>query len=433
MKRLFLTLLAVMGLMTASLQAQNETKVSRLYHRHIKEITQDWILTNADEVAQYPNGLGSYFYQCHLNVTEEELEGRCHYIYFDGVNNTADLLVNHRQAGHHVGAQTAFCYEITQWLHPGDNLLEVWAANTFRTDILPLGQSNELPGGIYLPVRHISTATNCIPPDFYGTRGILIHQRSIIPNEEAELQFEVKVRRAGDQKPLSIRLSVFDANQQLVAQAKSPLSRDIRQTLTSVNITTRIEHPHLWNGSADPYKYLAYVQLLDSEGEVIDESGTRFGIRVLSKDEENRVMLNGVPYCEVDSFTVGQLPFIAPSNSFPTGYLPTVEANAKEMLTELIYQQYNWPEVIFWGLAKNLEADEDKSYGDPIPFVQQLNELAHKLDPTRLTLVHTDNPDLWAGAADIIATPATAPFQVDQLSEKAIKKLRKVGKSMIEE
>lgn len=433
MRRVLLTLLVVLCTLTTSLQAQNETSVSRLHHRRIKDITKDWVLTNADEIRKYPNGQGSYFYQYHLNLTEEDLDGRCHYIYFDGVNNTADLLVNHRQAGRHVGAHTAFCFEITEWLHPGDNLLEVWASNTFRTDILPLGQSDNLPGGIYQPVRHISTSPNCIPPDFYGTRGILIHQRSVIPNEEAEIQFEIKVRRAGDHMPLSIRLSVFDADQQLVAQVNSPLSRDTQQALTSVNTIARIKNPHLWNGSADPYKYLAYVQLLNGDGEVIDESGTRFGIRVLSTDEEHHVLLNGVPYCETDSFTLSKLPLCAPKNSFPTGYLPSVEENAKTMLTELIYQRYNWPEVIFWGIAEDLEAEDEKSYGNPIPFVCKLNELAHKLDPTRLTLVITDNQEMWEGSADIIASHQTVPFQVDQLSPAAIKKLHKVGKSIISE
>ena len=57
---------------------------------------------------------------------------------------------------------------------------------------------------------------------------------------------------------------------------------------------------------------------------------------------------------------------------------PAFDANLKQQLTEMIVQNFNHPSICFWGLYNEIQAGTDK-------IVATLNNLAHELDPSRLT------------------------------------------------
>ena len=59
--------------------------------------------------------------------------------------------MNRRTVGEHLGGYTAFCIEITDEVKEGENLLEVWASNAYRTDILPVSGDFNVNGGIHRP------------------------------------------------------------------------------------------------------------------------------------------------------------------------------------------------------------------------------------------------------------------------------------------
>ena len=107
------------------------------------------------------------------------MEGRRLFLYFEGVNSVADVYVNRRTAGSHKGGYTAFCIEITDFVKPGENSLEVWAGNALRTDVLPISGDFNVYGGIHRPVRLLITGRDCISPLFYGSPGVLVRQDSV--------------------------------------------------------------------------------------------------------------------------------------------------------------------------------------------------------------------------------------------------------------
>ena len=116
--------------------------------------------------ARYEEGTHRYertakAYERNLTVTPEMLKGRL-WLYFEGVNSTASVFINKRSVGEHKGGYTAFCLEITDAVKPGDNLLEVWASNAFRTDVLPLSGDFNVYGGIHRPVHLIMTGRECM-------------------------------------------------------------------------------------------------------------------------------------------------------------------------------------------------------------------------------------------------------------------------------
>lgn len=83
---------------------------------------------------------------------------------------------------------------------------------------------------------------------------------------------------------------------------------------------------------------------------------------------------------------------------------------ARRMLTNMIEQHYNHPSVIIWGLGNEndwpgdfVEFDKEKIRS----FMKELNDLSHKLDPSRKTairrcdfckdIVDVYSPSIWAG------------------------------------
>src|SRR5260221_7789145 len=65
--------------------------------------------------------------------------------------------------------------------------------------------------------------------------------------------------------------------------------------------------------------------------------------------------------------------------------------NAKQMLTELIRQNYNRPSIMFWSIANEVKLHAGP---DPNALLTQLNTLAKTEDPTRLTTLGTAGDDV---------------------------------------
>lgn len=89
---------------------------------------------------------------------------------------------------------------------------------------------------------------------------------------------------------------------------------------------------------------------------------------------------------------------------------PIYKQQAKRMLTNMIEQHYNHPSVIIWGLGNENDWPGDFPQFDTLQirtFMKELNDLSHKLDPSRKTairrcdfcrdIVDVYSPSIWAG------------------------------------
>jgi beta-galactosidase len=83
---------------------------------------------------------------------------------------------------------------------------------------------------------------------------------------------------------------------------------------------------------------------------------------------------------------------------------------ARRMLTNMIDQHYNHPSIIIWGLGNENDWPGDQPTFDTLAiraFMSELNNLSHKLDPSRKTairrcdfckdIVDVYSPSIWAG------------------------------------
>lgn len=127
-------------------------------------------------------------YHRSLDITPQ-MRGKRLFLYFEGCNSVANVFINRQTVGQHKGGYTSFCLEITDYVKSGNNELEVWVSNAFRTDVLPISGDFNIYGGIHRPCHLLITEQNCISPLFYASPGVLIHQDNVTENA-AELTVE---------------------------------------------------------------------------------------------------------------------------------------------------------------------------------------------------------------------------------------------------
>ncbi|WP_228072564.1 glycoside hydrolase family 2 TIM barrel-domain containing protein [Mucilaginibacter boryungensis] len=370
------------------------------------------------------------------------------FLYFDGANTVATVLVNQHFITEHKGGYTAFCVEITKYVKAGEvNQVEVQVSNAYRMDVLPLSGDFNVYGGIHRPVSLLVTSKDCISPLDYASPGVYLTPQNVSA-QSATVNILTKLSIT-DSARLQIKTEIRDARQHMVAEIINPVSNYVQcwQTI-------KLKQPHLWNGKADPYLYTVYVKIL-KDGQLIDEVAQPLGLKYFKVDANKGFMLNGkyldlhgvgfhedvagrgsamlvadyqkdmqlinqigatslrlthYPHgkyfynlCDRNGLVVwSEIPFVGPGGYTGAGYIKSdaLELQVKQVLTEMIRQNYNHPSVCFWGLFNELKLDHD----DPVPFLKELNALAKKEDSTRLTTCASflDN-DQFNQVSDVIA------------------------------
>lgn len=354
---------------------------------------------------------GKCYYAKEL-LKEDFPDGVEHYIQFDAVNSSAEVYFNGKKLVTHHGGYSAFRVRIDDIRDK--NLLVVSADNSPNDFVYPQQADFTFYGGIYRGVKIISVPAKHFDLDCFGSPGIAVTpvvqgntadiSVSAYPNKEAQVQFDI-LDETGN--------SVFaDTVSGKVAEC-----------------SFRLENAHLWDGVKDPYLYTARAQIIEND-EVLDEVSCKFGCRSLSFDADKGFYLNGRTYplrgvsrhqdrpgignalkyehhkedieliCEMGANTVrlahyqhsqdfydlcdehglivwAEIPYIS-------RHMPNGRENTISQMKELIYQNYNHPCIVTWGLSNEITmggaADKDMIENHRI-----LNDLVHSLDTTRPT------------------------------------------------
>jgi hypothetical protein len=141
------------------------------------------VLTEGDHCYR---GVG--WYRSSFDLPQEQKSKR-YFIRFEGVCLVADVFVNGVYIGRHKGGYSAFCYEISQQVRPGQkNSISVKVDNSMQADVAPSGTYlYPLFGGIYRPVTVFSTNDICISPLDYASSGIYIRPVNV-SEKEADIE-----------------------------------------------------------------------------------------------------------------------------------------------------------------------------------------------------------------------------------------------------
>jgi len=402
--------------------------------------------------ANYIPGTRSYnremmVYRRDLEITPDMKDKRL-FLYFEGVNSSATVLVNNKSVGSHKGGYTAFCMEVTDYAKQGINKLEVWVTNAYNPEILPISGDFNIYGGIHRPCHLLVTEQDCISPLFYASPGVFIHQDKV-SEKLAQITVETMLSLSGKKQGLKVRTTIEDAKGNIISQ-------NIEQNVTNENVKQPfvIDHPVLWNAKQNPHLYKVIVELLD-DGKVIDRVEQRTGLRYFSVDADKGFFLNG-KYLDLYGFCLHEevegkgsalsaedherdmelvkesgatslrlvhyphsesiyhlsdengivlwteIPMVGPGGYDFCGFINTdgLKEHARQVLKELVYQKYNHPSICFWGIFNEIRTNYDNAE----PFARELHELYKEIDPSRLTtLASCDDPKFYQNCSDLMA------------------------------
>ena len=181
---------------------------------------------------KYFRGVGEYRYL--LYISPEMLKKRA-FLRFEAVSQVAEVSVNGQNIGTHRGGFNAFCFEITDRLKKGSNLIEVKVSNSEEEYIAPLEGDFTVFGGIYRPVSLLLLPEVCITPLDFASSGIYIRQKT--NSERSHLSIQTKVDSGGKKtnSKLIVRTSLFDAKDELVGRQSTQESADEENALSFIN------------------------------------------------------------------------------------------------------------------------------------------------------------------------------------------------------
>lgn len=342
-------------------------------------------------------------------------EGKVTYLEFRGVNSTAEIFFNGEKLITHHGGYSTFRVKIPQI--KSSNLLVVAADNSPNDFVYPQVADFTFYGGIYRDVNLITVEENHFDLDYYGAPGIAVTPTVNGSDADVKIQAYVSVKEKCD-----ISFEIYDNGELILSRKSDTDNPETQMTIKDV---------HLWDSVNDPHLYTAKAVMI-KDGSEIDCVFADFGCRTYSIDPEKGFILNGRPFalrgvarhqdrpkignalkyehhkedieliCEMGANTVrlahyqhdqafydlcdqrglvvwAEIPYI--SKHMPKGLDNTVS-----QMTELICQNYNHPSIVVWGLSNEITMNgaADSSL---LENHRKLNELAHKLDKTRLTTI----------------------------------------------
>ena len=349
-------------------------------------------------------------------LSQAETEGERLFLEINGASHTAEVYLNGKLLARHEGGYSTFRTELTGNLAE-TNILAICVDNSDSDRVYPQKADFTFYGGLYRNVNLIALPAEHFELLKDGTPGIKVTPAVDLENRRAT----VTVETWHNGKTVDITVN---GETKTVERAAEFVIEDVR----------------LWDGLNDPFLYTAVAKLPSG-----DEVSTRFGCRVFAFDPEKGFFLNGRSYplrgvsrhqdlkgkgnalsyedhaadmaiirelgantlrlahyqhaqefydlCDENGLVVwAEIPYI-------TMHMKNGRQNTLDQMRELICQCYNHPSIAVWGLSNEITAASAVNE-DLLENHRALNDLCHRLDPTRLTtmanvfMLETDSPIL---------------------------------------
>ncbi len=388
------------------------------------------------------------WYQKELFI--EDFSNVQYLLYFEGVNITSDVYVNGKRAGGHIGGYVGFEIDISSLVKKGQkNTVAVRVDNSYNPNVIPSQKADFfIYGGItrdvwlkILPeinLKNIQVRTPEVSAQVAST-----HLKVDIHNSQ---------KLDGD---YFIKSKIIEptTNTTIAEQSIKVNKTSSSNTLTFPNI----KNPKLWSPK-HPHLYKVVTQLVDGE-KVVDEKIETIGYRWFRFEDYGGFYLNGERLLlrgthrheehagygaampnKLHRKDIEQIKGIG-ANFLRLGHYPqdpevyktcdelgiivwdelpwcrggmgeeVWKENTERLLVEQINQNYNHPSIFFWSLGNEIYWLPDFENGDDKNrmnrFVKKLNDVAHQLDPYRMTsirkyyagadLVDVFSPSIWSG------------------------------------
>ena len=408
-------------------------------------IPHSWNIADVtDDEPGYYRGIGWYKKIIYVPASWQQKKT---YLYFEGANQTAEVYVNGKLAGKHIGGYTAFSFPISQLLSYKDsvtvNEITVKVDNSYDNDVPPLSADFTFFGGIYRDVYLLSANPIHFGLDNNASCGIRVTTPQV-SDAEAGVSVEGTITNNGnEEKPVRIVSSIYAADGKLMKTAETTINLAINTATNFTSLFDKVSNPHLWSPD-DPYLYHVVSSIYDKDGKLLDQLTNPLGLRWFKFDAANGFYLNGKHIKLIGANRhqdykgmANALPdalherdmqllkdmganFIRISH-YPQdpavleacdriGLLASMEIpivnrisqtdafteNCKHMQLEMIGQNFNHPSIIIWAYMNEVllvprymqnTPERRHYYLDVANLAKTLDDLTRKEDPSRYTMI----------------------------------------------
>lgn len=381
---------------------------------------------------------GASWYRKNLKINST-LKGKRIFLYFEGANQVADIYVNEKFAGKHIGGYTAFSFDVTDFVKfDGANLIAVKVDNSFDKDIPPLTADFTFYGGIYRDVWLIATDDVHLKITDYASSGVQITTPQV-SEKSATVNIRGIVENTSDNaRKVEVVNTIIDAEGKEITSTVSPLEIKAKSEATFEQTSKLISNPKLWSPD-NPYLYSVRT-IIRENGKLTDEISNPLGFRWFNFDAEKGFFLNGkslklrganrhqdysgLGNAVPDAIHIRDMQLMKDTgyNFVRLAHYPQDPAilnaadrlglllweetplvnyitvsksfndNSKRMLIEMIRQHRNHSSVIMWGYMNEIflrvpKEDAEKIYPATVELARELDKLARTEDPTRPTTI----------------------------------------------
>ncbi|KAF7555658.1 hypothetical protein G7Z17_g1988 [Cylindrodendrum hubeiense] len=233
------------------------------------------------------HGVG--WYRRELTISKQDLDGSI-YLDIDGSMSYTMVWVNEKLIGGWPYGYASFRLDLTSHLKAGDNQLAIRLDN-------PPDSARWYPGaGLYRSVWITKVSKLHV-----GQWGTFITSRDVAV-DSATLDLVVDVENTSDSdRKVDVSTNVYEVDAQTGKAGKKRVAAFPKKSIevakgekTSTNSSVEVKNPRLWGPlpTQAPNLYVA-VTIISIEGRVLDTYETTFGIRAITYDPDQGLLVNG--------------------------------------------------------------------------------------------------------------------------------------------
>lgn len=226
----------------------------------------------------FPAGIGWYRKSFHVAAPQKDVNTT---IYFEGIYMNSEVYINGKSLGIYPYGYTSFSYDLTPYLVYGK-------INTIAVKVDNSRQKNSrwyTGAGIYRNVWFISKHNISVPKWGIGIKTESISAKVAI----VRLNTTIENKNSTSAEVL-VKTTIFDTAGNLIAKSQQRLETS-KLDKKSLETVLTVKKPNLWSPD-NPSLYIARVEVLKGK-QLLDRVDTRFGIRSVTFNSKNGLILNG--------------------------------------------------------------------------------------------------------------------------------------------
>ena len=266
----------------------------------------------ADGGGNYHKGTGWYVKTFPAGELSEEIYGTKQlYLELGAACKNSEIYVNGEQVARHEGGYSRIRADLTDAIKLGEENTIAISVDNNVNKLTPMSGDFTVFGGLYRDISLIATGDLHMDLDqgtSFGGRGLYVTQQGTqnvtkdttiedVFGDGGHLEVVGAVKNSSDETEcVSAEATVYDADWAEVANISfDPVeveAGDVHQFEQEVVVAD----PILWDGVENPYQYNVVFEVKDEEGTIIDRERDRIGFRFYCADPEEGFFLNGRSY-----------------------------------------------------------------------------------------------------------------------------------------